>query len=402
MKDLGFQIKVTRDLGRSFKLSTIGTASSDVANAIAGTYKNEAEIKLNAVSLRFIALDSDLKLKENEPADKAGGNILRTSTVNTSPVYPALVVVEGPSLAVSFSGKEGIIIGRGRSATFRVDNPAISAKHAKVGIEDGKFYVEDLGSTNGTFVKGKQIAGKVYIDPATPIVLGKDLSVAPIQSEEQLVKVKKSNIVQAKPIEEIEHRYPVLVSVSEAARPARLVLKVGERVRIGRDPASEIWVGVPHVSREQCSIVLDPSGIVRVTDGSKNGISYEEGILRRGETLEIENQPRVLDFGGGITLAICFTEQEETKFTEERGAAHTFLSAPPQRGGVIGEVVRRATNHTALNLDQIHKVNRRVFYSLIEGFNSWPLISKVGFGLLLACFALIVILLILLLFKQLM
>ena len=171
-------------------------------------------------------------------------------------------------------------------------------------------------------------------------------------------------------------------------------------MRVGRDPSSDIWVGAPHISREQCKIVLDHDGTVRVTDGSKNGISYEEGILRRGETMELNDQPRVLDFGAGITLAICFNEGEEQKFSDERGAPHTFLTAKTPRGGLIGEVVKRATNHTGLNLEQIQKVNRRVMYSFVSGYRSLPMASKVGVTLLLISSSVVLILLALLLLKQ--
>jgi diguanylate cyclase (GGDEF)-like protein len=47
------------------------------------------------------------------------------------------------------------LLGRGREAQLRVEDVAISRVHARiVKREDGRFFVEDMGSTNGTFVNG--------------------------------------------------------------------------------------------------------------------------------------------------------------------------------------------------------------------------------------------------------
>jgi two-component system cell cycle response regulator len=49
-------------------------------------------------------------------------------------------------------------IGRGREVTVRVEDVGISRAHSRiVRAMDGKFYVEDLGSTNGTFVGGRRV-----------------------------------------------------------------------------------------------------------------------------------------------------------------------------------------------------------------------------------------------------
>src|SRR5271170_221822 len=49
-------------------------------------------------------------------------------------------------------------IGRGREATIRVEDVGISRAHSRIlRTMDGKYYVEDLKSTNGTFVAGTQI-----------------------------------------------------------------------------------------------------------------------------------------------------------------------------------------------------------------------------------------------------
>lgn len=53
--------------------------------------------------------------------------------------------------------RERIVIGRGRKADLALAEATISRAHAALGFDAEGFYVEDLGSTNGTMVNGARI-----------------------------------------------------------------------------------------------------------------------------------------------------------------------------------------------------------------------------------------------------
>ncbi len=53
--------------------------------------------------------------------------------------------------------REESVIGRDLEAQVRLDDASVSRKHARIVRRDGKIYLEDLGSTNGTFVGGHKI-----------------------------------------------------------------------------------------------------------------------------------------------------------------------------------------------------------------------------------------------------
>jgi pSer/pThr/pTyr-binding forkhead associated (FHA) protein len=52
--------------------------------------------------------------------------------------------------------RDWLVIGRGRGADLVIFEPTISRAHAAVGYREGGFFVQDLGSTNGTFLNGSR------------------------------------------------------------------------------------------------------------------------------------------------------------------------------------------------------------------------------------------------------
>jgi len=68
-----------------------------------------------------------------------------------------ITVVTGPSTGRVFSVEGETVVGRGKEAQVRLDDTGASRAHARVFELGGSYFVEDLGSTNGTFVDGRRI-----------------------------------------------------------------------------------------------------------------------------------------------------------------------------------------------------------------------------------------------------
>ena len=60
----------------------------------------------------------------------------------------------------TFELKLPLVIGRGDKATFRIPHGRISRRHCELLEENGIVYVRDLGSTNGTMLKGTMLPSR--------------------------------------------------------------------------------------------------------------------------------------------------------------------------------------------------------------------------------------------------
>jgi pSer/pThr/pTyr-binding forkhead associated (FHA) protein len=66
-----------------------------------------------------------------------------------------------------------LLIGRGSDAAIRLDDDYVSTRHARIALSGDQWFVEDLGSTNGTYVGSQRITQPTTITLGTPVRVGK-------------------------------------------------------------------------------------------------------------------------------------------------------------------------------------------------------------------------------------
>lgn len=64
------------------------------------------------------------------------------------------------------------VIGRSKSCDIVFPESYVSSQHVRIWYEDGEWYLEDLGSRNGTVINGQRIRRAVMLDPQDEIEIG--------------------------------------------------------------------------------------------------------------------------------------------------------------------------------------------------------------------------------------
>jgi pSer/pThr/pTyr-binding forkhead associated (FHA) protein len=66
-----------------------------------------------------------------------------------------------------------LLVGRGPDAAIRLDDDYVSTRHARIGVSGDTWYVEDLGSTNGTYIGNQRLTQATAIQLGTQVRIGK-------------------------------------------------------------------------------------------------------------------------------------------------------------------------------------------------------------------------------------
>ena len=87
---------------------------------------------------------------------------------------PKLTLLLGRRTMQAYDFKQpSIVVGRDEGADVLIDNPSVSRRHAEIRLGDNGWEVEDLGSSNGTFLRGHRIEGPQSIGLGDEIGFGK-------------------------------------------------------------------------------------------------------------------------------------------------------------------------------------------------------------------------------------
>jgi predicted component of type VI protein secretion system len=90
-----------------------------------------------------------------------------------------LVMRTGPTPSKSFPlSKTEVIVGRDTTCDIVINDAEISRRHAKFTLQGNNYVLEDLGSTNGTFVDGQRLMGPHPLQSGDLILFGENVSMS--------------------------------------------------------------------------------------------------------------------------------------------------------------------------------------------------------------------------------
>jgi pSer/pThr/pTyr-binding forkhead associated (FHA) protein len=100
------------------------------------------------------------------------GTLLPARQNRTTPRY--LVVTAGSLAGTRITlGTQPVLIGRADDSTLVLTDDYASTRHARLSPRGSDWYVEDLGSTNGTYLDRSKVTTAVKVPVGTPVRIGK-------------------------------------------------------------------------------------------------------------------------------------------------------------------------------------------------------------------------------------
>jgi ABC transport system ATP-binding/permease protein len=193
----------------------------------------------------------------------------------------AALLYRGRRVAV---GPQGVTIGRAGENDVVVAGERVSRLHARIEERDGEFWILDLGSRHGTAVNGEPVGSAPCRLVSGDLVEVGDERVRFLAGEETRMASREAAVAET--------------------RDVRLT---GARLAIGRDPANDLVLPDPNVSRFHAELLRRDDGQVELVDlGSRNGTRVggepvERAELAGGATIGIG--PYLLVFDGDGLVA---------------------------------------------------------------------------------------------------
>ncbi|HET9587876.1 MAG TPA: FHA domain-containing protein [Anaerolineales bacterium] len=200
-----------------------------------------------------------------------------------------------------------IVIGRDPSVDLPVASPAVSRRHARFVREGDGYILEDLGSSNGTYLNGERLAGRHPLKSGDEIRLGQAVTLTyqapPPAGAETVVRAAAaapSNILQtvigeAPPLE--MEASPPKLSVTIAGGSSKSHVLTSPSLTIGRVEENDIVIPSAIVSRQHARLERVNGGYrLVVSPEAKNPVLFEgrpldePRFLRHGDILRIGSQ----------------------------------------------------------------------------------------------------------------
>ncbi|HEY60985.1 MAG TPA: FHA domain-containing protein [Anaerolineae bacterium] len=161
-----------------------------------------------------------------------------------------LIIRSGPELNKEFHlEKEEIFIGRELNNDVVISNSEISRKHAKLTKKNQHYFLEDLGSTNGTYIKGQKVKKQYKLKSGDLINLGENIVLAFIQETiEEGVDIQTVEPTAKKPIKIEKLKREQLSSIEKDI--------IGEESRLASSEKEQVLLGIEKLQKVPTSIIV--------------------------------------------------------------------------------------------------------------------------------------------------
>jgi ABC-type multidrug transport system ATPase subunit/pSer/pThr/pTyr-binding forkhead associated (FHA) protein len=235
-------------------------------------------------------------------------------------IQPRLILEKGSLVEqareILLTGQE-VVVGRDTEAGLVIPSPLVSRRHLRLYPVNGRYFVEDLGSTNKTYLNGQLLEEAQVLNSGDRLQLGNAIHLIfeapPVDDHTQLdlashtmreaVLSGLDRTLLAEDQPQLSQPPRLLVSVADAQ--PQTVRLVGDRIRLGRAADNDVVLPSPIVSAHHAFLEKGEQGyLLKLEPGVTNPIYYngtpirDECPLHDGDVLRIGS----LDPGVMVTL----------------------------------------------------------------------------------------------------
>lgn len=102
--------------------------------------------------------------------DRRGSGSWRAPDAASSSRFTWVLSAEtGPLAGLTFGVDRSLVMGRSLECDIAVVSPQVSRQHARLDLQEGELYIEDLNSANGTVVNGRRLQNRCRLQHADEV-----------------------------------------------------------------------------------------------------------------------------------------------------------------------------------------------------------------------------------------
>jgi len=305
-----------------------------------------------------------------------------------SPSIARLTVETGPESGkvLELTQKE-LVIGRSAPADLIIVHPEISRRHARVVFQQGNYTLEDLGSSNGTFINGQRLQGSQVLANGAEILLGSEVRLVfsqqpggiqsaaalasatdhPFQREQSSRTVMDSDLT-AGAVQASLSNVPPNLLVTIAGQDTKTYTLTKDHITLGRADDNDIVVSSQIMSRHHASLEKTSLGYeIHIAPGSLNTLTCqgcpvtERQLLTHADVLRIDSEiPGLM-----VSMTYLAPSQATTKLSAVQfGEKEKLTFGRDPNNDVILDNPRVSRFHT-----QVTRVGRRYYVTDLRSAN---------------------------------
>jgi ABC transport system ATP-binding/permease protein len=316
-----------------------------------------------------------------------------------SPSMAKLTIKSGPDSGkvVELTQKE-LVIGRTAPSDLIIVHPEVSRRHARLVYQQGNYILEDLGSSNGTFINGQPVRGPQVLANGAEIQLGTQVRLVfsqqpvPVQSVEKTTvggqsfvkttvggvqslqggdyfdKTMLDSDMTAGAVQASISNIPINLLVTIAGHETNTYTLTKDRITLGRAEDNDIVVASPIISRHHATLEKTSLGYeIHIAPGATNTLTCQgcpvtdRQLLSHADVLRIDSElPGLM-----VSMTYLAPSQATTKLSAVQfGDKEKLTFGRDPNNDVVLDNPRVSRYHT-----QVTRVGRRYYVTDLRSSN---------------------------------